>query len=174
MNVGHLCCSVQLRRNSVGKTLYRTSSDLEDSSHRGAYSSLDALVVYCTFFMSRKGAQFVEVWLDGFAFSELSQKQEAIASHREELERQRKQLTKRKPPSSSQGQGGSGAGGKASRGGKQSTPGAATVSDEGFTKPTALVSLTPQEYMEKDELLKLRAALLKKVVYMNMLLSNHL
>ena len=64
----------------------------------------------------------MEAWLDGFAFTELSQKQEAVASHREELERQRKQLTKRKPGSSGgQGQGGSGPGGKASRGGKQAT-----------------------------------------------------
>lgn len=121
--------------------------------------------------MCRKGAQFVEAWLDGFAFTELSQKQETVASHREELERQRKQLTKRKPGSSGgQGQGGSGSGGKASRGGKQASAGASGggsvgggVSEDGFVKPANLVSLTPQEYMERDELFKLRAALLKKV-----------
>ena len=113
----------------------------------------------------RKGAQFVEVWVDGFAFTELSLKQEAVASHREELERQRKQLTKRKPPlAGGQGQGGSGTGGKASRGGKQATAGGTSSSSEdGFTKPSGVVSLSPQEYMEKDELLKLRAVLLKRV-----------
>ena len=130
--------------------------------------SCDLVIVYLFY---RKGAQFVEAWLDGFAFTELSQKQEAVTSHREELERQRKQLTKRKPGSSSggQGQGGSGSGGKASRGGKQASATAAAgggsggISEDGFAKPANLVSLTPQEYMEKDELFKLRAALLKKV-----------
>ena len=103
--------------------------------------------------------------MDGFAFTELSLKQEAVTSHREELERQRKQLNKRKPGSSSgQGQGATGAGGKASRGGKQATVGAtSSTSEDGFAKPLAVLSLTPQDYMEKDELLKLRAALLKKV-----------
>jgi len=38
----------------------------------------------------------VEVWVDGFAFTELSQRQEGIAQQREELERQRKALTKRR------------------------------------------------------------------------------
>lgn len=93
-----------------------------------------------------------------------------MASHREELERQRKQLTKRKPGSSSgvQGQGGSGSGGKASRGGKQASAatggGSGGINEDGFAKPANLVSLTPQEYMERDELFKLRAALLKKVI----------
>jgi tousled-like kinase len=120
------------------------------------------LVISCLF--CRKGAQFVEAWLDGFAFTELAQKQEAVASHREELERQRKQLTKRKP--GGQGQGGGGSGGKANRGGKQASAVASSSGggDDGFAKPASLVSLTPQEYMERDELFKLRAALLKKVI----------
>ncbi len=102
--------------------------------------------------------------MDGFAFTELAQKQEAVASHREELERQRKQLTKRKP--GGQGQGGGGSGGKANRGGKQASAVASSSvgGDDGFAKPANLVSLTPQEYMERDELFKLRAALLKKVI----------
>ena len=124
------------------------------------------LVTVCIFY--RKGAQFVEAWLDGFAFTELAQKQAAVASHREELERQRKLLTKRKPGSSgSQGQGGGGSGGKASRGGKQASAAASSSgggSEDGFAKPANLMSLTPQEYMERDELFKLRAALLKKVL----------
>lgn len=100
--------------------------------------------------------------MDGFAFTELSLKQEAVANQREELERQRKQLNKRKPGTASgQGQGVPGAGGKSSRGGKQATVGG--MGEDGFAKPSSIVSLTPQEYMQKDELLKLRAALLKKV-----------
>ena len=39
--------------------------------------------------------------MDGHAFSELSQRQEAISRQREELEKQRKQLSKRKPSSAS-------------------------------------------------------------------------
>lgn len=115
--------------------------------------------------------------MDGFAFTDLISRQEAVSSQREELERQRKQLTKRKPPSAGgQTPGGTGSGGKASRGGKQAA--AATIgsgkqataatsisgsSEDGFTKPSALMSLSPQEYMERDELLKIRSALLKKV-----------
>ena len=44
----------------------------------------------------RQGAQFVESWVDGFAFSELAHRQDNTVQQREELERQRKQLTKRK------------------------------------------------------------------------------
>ena len=111
----------------------------------------------------------MEAWLDGFAFTELAQKQAAVANHREELERQRKQLTKRKPGSSGgQSQGGGGSGGKARRGGKQASAVASSSSsggsEDGFAKPANLMNLTPQEYMERDELFKLRAALLKKVL----------
>lgn len=133
----------------------------------GGYSHVTCRVILLM--APRKGAQFVEAWLDGFAFRDLSQKQEAVTSNREEIDRQRKQLNKRKPGSSSgvQGQGGSGSGGKASRGGKQaaggSVAGGSGTSEDGFAKPSNLATLTPQEYMERDELLKLRTALLKKV-----------
>ena len=46
----------------------------------------------------------MEVWVDGFAFLELSQRQEALAQQKEELERQKKMLTKRKPASTSSSQ----------------------------------------------------------------------
>ena len=76
--------------------------------------------ISCVFF--RRGAQFVEVWVDGFAFSDVSQRQDLVASQREELEKQKKQITKKKAP---------------------------------------LVS--PREQLEKEELLKMRTAVLKKV-----------
>ena len=44
----------------------------------------------------RQGAQFLETWLDGFAFQEIVQEQSCIAGQREELERQRKLLSKKK------------------------------------------------------------------------------
>lgn len=70
----------------------------------------------------RQGAQFVEAWVDGYAFVDLAARQEQVTAQREELEKQKKQLSKRKGVQSS-----------------------------------------PREQMEKDEILKMRAAILKKV-----------
>ncbi|XP_020506844.1 serine/threonine-protein kinase tousled-like 2 isoform X1 [Labrus bergylta] len=47
----------------------------------------------------RHGASFTEQWTDGFAFQNLIKQQEKINSQREDIERQRKLLGKRKPPS---------------------------------------------------------------------------
>lgn len=52
----------------------------------------------------REGTQFVETWTDGFAFQELTQQQSAIVQQKEELEKQRKLLTKRKTASTGSGQ----------------------------------------------------------------------
>jgi tousled-like kinase len=73
----------------------------------------------------RQGAQFVEVWVDGFAFADLSTRQEELAAHREELERQKKQSGKKK----------------------------------------GSVSSSQREQLEKEEILKLRAGVLKKVCW---------
>ncbi|XP_064401132.1 serine/threonine-protein kinase tousled-like 2 [Halichondria panicea] len=89
----------------------------------------------------RQGARFVEVWVDGFAFSELGDRQEELTQQREEIEKQRKMISKRKP--------------------SVSTGGNKGKSDDGFTRPST-PSFTPLEYMERDEVLKLRAAALKK------------
>jgi hypothetical protein len=51
------------------------------------------------FVTQRQGASFVENWNDGHAFTELMKKQEQITAEREEIERQRKLLAKRKPTS---------------------------------------------------------------------------
>ena len=51
------------------------------------------------FVTQRQGASFVENWNDGHAFIELMKKQEQITAEREEIERQRKLLAKRKPTS---------------------------------------------------------------------------
>lgn len=52
----------------------------------------------------REGTQFVETWTDGFAFQELTQQQAAIVHQKEELEKQRKLLAKRKTTSTTSGQ----------------------------------------------------------------------
>lgn len=46
----------------------------------------------------RHGASFTEQWTDGYAFQKLIKQQEQINSQREDIERQRKLLGKRKPP----------------------------------------------------------------------------
>ena len=69
----------------------------------------------------RQGAQFVEVWVDGFAFAELSRKQEELTQQKEEIEKQRKALSKRKPSVTTGTSGGSKGRGK---------------SDDGFTRPS--------------------------------------
>uniref|UniRef100_A0A8C7PHZ1 non-specific serine/threonine protein kinase n=1 Tax=Oncorhynchus mykiss TaxID=8022 RepID=A0A8C7PHZ1_ONCMY len=50
----------------------------------------------------RHGASFTEQWTDGYAFQNLIKQQERINSQREDIERQRKALAKRKPPSMAQ------------------------------------------------------------------------
>ncbi|XP_028989122.1 serine/threonine-protein kinase tousled-like 2 isoform X1 [Betta splendens] len=47
----------------------------------------------------RHGASFTEQWTDGFAFQNLIKQQDRVNSQREEIEKQRKLLGKRKPPS---------------------------------------------------------------------------
>eukprot|EP00094_Tigriopus_californicus_P006845 TCALIF_06594-PA protein Name:"Similar to Tlk2 Serine/threonine-protein kinase tousled-like 2 (Mus musculus)" AED:0.13 eAED:0.13 QI:0/0.71/0.75/1/0.57/0.75/8/660/966 len=52
------------------------------------------------FVTQRVGASFQENWTDGYAFQELSKKQEDINMEKEEIERKKKQLAKRKPSES--------------------------------------------------------------------------
>ncbi|XP_043989139.1 serine/threonine-protein kinase tousled-like 1-B isoform X2 [Gambusia affinis] len=46
----------------------------------------------------RHGASYTEQWTDGYAFQNLIKQQESINQQREDIERQRKLLAKRKPP----------------------------------------------------------------------------
>lgn len=77
----------------------------------------------CATVWSRQGAQFVEVWVEGFAFSDLNTRQEELATQREELEKLKKQSNKKK-----------------------------------------CSAATLREQFEKEEILKMRAAVLKKVL----------
>ncbi|KAG9509479.1 Serine/threonine-protein kinase tousled-like 2 [Fragariocoptes setiger] len=52
------------------------------------------------FVTQRQGASFVENWVDGYAFTELMKKQESVSHEREDIEKQRKLLVKRRPPTS--------------------------------------------------------------------------
>lgn len=52
----------------------------------------------------RHGASFTEQWTDGFAFQNLVKQQEWVNQQREDIERQRKLLAKRKPPTTNNAQ----------------------------------------------------------------------
>ena len=52
------------------------------------------------FVTQRQGATFVENWVDGYAFTDLTKQQERVAQERDELDKSRRTLTKRRPPAS--------------------------------------------------------------------------
>uniref|UniRef100_A0A665UFJ6 non-specific serine/threonine protein kinase n=1 Tax=Echeneis naucrates TaxID=173247 RepID=A0A665UFJ6_ECHNA len=97
----------------------------------------------------RHGASFTEQWTDGYAFQNLIKQQERINSQREDIERQRKLLAKRKPPSMVQ------------------TPPPSLEQNKRKSKAngteTAFPLLLSQaEYHEQEEIFKLRLGHLKK------------
>uniref|UniRef100_A0A8C6UT22 non-specific serine/threonine protein kinase n=1 Tax=Neogobius melanostomus TaxID=47308 RepID=A0A8C6UT22_9GOBI len=107
----------------------------------------------------RHGASFTEQWTDGYAFQNLVKQQEWINQQREDIERQRKLLAKRKPPSTSNSQ-------------------SPTTNSEPKQRKTKAVNgnsltcclctsrfirrLTLAEYHEQEEIFKLRLGHLKK------------
>lgn len=52
------------------------------------------------FITQRHGASFVENWVDGYAFTDIIKKQEAVSHEKEEIDKQRKLLSKRRPSTS--------------------------------------------------------------------------
>uniref|UniRef100_A0A8C9ZHW1 non-specific serine/threonine protein kinase n=1 Tax=Sander lucioperca TaxID=283035 RepID=A0A8C9ZHW1_SANLU len=101
----------------------------------------------------RHGASFTEQWTDGYAFQNLIKQQERINSQREEIERQRKLLAKRKPPSMAQ------------------TPPPSLEQNKRKSKTNGTESeafvlcpcrLSQAEYHEQEEIFKLRLGHLKK------------
>lgn len=95
----------------------------------------------------RQGASFVEQWSDGYAFDETNKKLIEITHQKEELDKQRKQLQKKRPLSE-----------KAEKKEKK-----LKMTDDGFARPGHPVgSLTTTEYHEHDEILRLRTNANKK------------
>ncbi|XP_076008001.1 serine/threonine-protein kinase tousled-like 2 [Genypterus blacodes] len=94
----------------------------------------------------RHGASFTEQWTDGFAFQNLIKQQERINSQREDMERQRKLLGKRKPPSMAQ------------------TPPPSLEQNRRKSKSNSQENeaLSLAEYHEQEEIFKLRIGHLKK------------
>lgn len=135
------------------------------------------------FVTQRVGATFQENWTDGYAFQELSRRQEEITAEREEIDRQKKLLLKKRPTNSETGRKRAGSQSSSSNSGACGTgpggpspsnstvaslpPGTSTVLHNGtdnatFLKPDALPGFSQQEYYEADEILKLRQSALKK------------
>uniref|UniRef100_A0AAY4B6D6 Protein kinase domain-containing protein n=1 Tax=Denticeps clupeoides TaxID=299321 RepID=A0AAY4B6D6_9TELE len=94
----------------------------------------------------RHGASFTEQWTDGYAFQNLVKQQERVNAQREDIERQRKQLAKRKPPSMAQ------------------TPPPSLEPNKRKSKSNGAENemLSLAEYHEQEEIFKLRLGHLKK------------
>lgn len=96
------------------------------------------------FVTQRVGATFQENWTDGYAFQELARRQEEIATEREEIDKQKKLLLKKRPSNSETG-----------RKRSQPQPSLHNGTEATFLKPDAVPgSYTWQEYYEADEILK--------------------
>ncbi len=111
------------RRRNVGRRMLKNNCVLGGSTPAGEWWAIRVVFMCHALCGYRQGAQFVEVWVDGYAFSDLSSRQEELTIQREELEKQKKQLTRKKAP----------------------------------------VTSTLREQLEREEILKMRAAVLKKV-----------
>uniref|UniRef100_A0A8D2LXL4 non-specific serine/threonine protein kinase n=1 Tax=Varanus komodoensis TaxID=61221 RepID=A0A8D2LXL4_VARKO len=105
----------------------------------------------------RHGASFTEQWTDGFAFQNLVKQQEWVNQQREDIERQRKLLAKRKPPSTNNSQAPS-ANSEPKQRKNKAVNGA---ENDPFVRPN-LPQLTLAEYHEQEEIFKLRLGHLKK------------
>uniref|UniRef100_A0AAQ4QUB3 non-specific serine/threonine protein kinase n=1 Tax=Gasterosteus aculeatus aculeatus TaxID=481459 RepID=A0AAQ4QUB3_GASAC len=108
----------------------------------------------------RHGASFTEQWTDGYAFQNLVKQQECTNQQREEIERQRKLLAKRKPPSSTNAQAPT-TNSEPKQRKTKAVNGAETVSKSPFLI-SLLERLTLAEYHEQEEIFKLRLGHLKK------------
>ena len=135
------------------------------------------------FVTQRQGASFAESWVDGSAFTDLLKKQEIIASARDDIEKMRKALIKKKPPSGNTGksksQNNSGINNGSdnsnsefikpeltvstgSSGGGSGSGGLSGSNSNSATSKAERETLQSYEYYEQDEILKLRSQALKK------------
>ncbi|XP_028332803.1 serine/threonine-protein kinase tousled-like 2 isoform X1 [Gouania willdenowi] len=94
----------------------------------------------------RHGASFIEQWTDGYAFQNLIKQQERINSQREDIERQRKLLGKRKPPPMAQ----------------MPPPNLEQNKRKSRNNGQENETLSLAEYHEQEEIFKLRIGHLKK------------
>uniref|UniRef100_A0A8C9Y426 non-specific serine/threonine protein kinase n=1 Tax=Sander lucioperca TaxID=283035 RepID=A0A8C9Y426_SANLU len=107
----------------------------------------------------RHGASYTEQWTDGYAFQNLIKQQEGINQQREEIERQRKLLAKRKPPNPASP---SLSVASTSEPKQRKTKVVNGNDSDPFLKPSLPQLLTLAEYHEQEEIFKLRLGHLKK------------
>uniref|UniRef100_A0A667ZFC3 non-specific serine/threonine protein kinase n=1 Tax=Myripristis murdjan TaxID=586833 RepID=A0A667ZFC3_9TELE len=101
----------------------------------------------------RHGASYTEQWTDGYAFQNLVKQQESINQQREDIERQRKLLAKRKPPNPSS---------PSLSVASTSEPKQRKTKVVNGNDPDPFLKLTLAEYHEQEEIFKLRLGHLKK------------
>uniref|UniRef100_A0A8C2NGH8 non-specific serine/threonine protein kinase n=1 Tax=Capra hircus TaxID=9925 RepID=A0A8C2NGH8_CAPHI len=106
----------------------------------------------------RHGASFTEQWTDGFAFQNLVKQQEWVNQQREDIERQRKLLAKRKPPTANNSQAPS----TNSESKQRKNKAVNGAENDPFVRPNLPQLLTLAEYHEQEEIFKLRLGHLKK------------
>lgn len=152
----------------VVKNLLKQKSNIEKKEAR--QKCMQNRLRLGQFVTQRVGATFQENWTDGYAFQELARRQEEITSEREEIDRQKKSLVKKRPTNTE--------GGRKRNSSTTTTapsPSSSTSSsllavtnggDSTFLKPEPVggssTTFTLQEYYECDEILKLRHNALKK------------
>ncbi|XP_012723868.1 serine/threonine-protein kinase tousled-like 1-B isoform X1 [Fundulus heteroclitus] len=107
----------------------------------------------------RHGASYTEQWTDGYAFQNLIKQQESINQQREDIERQRKLLAKRKPPNPASP---SLSLASTSEPKQRKTKVVNGNDSDPFLKPSLPQLLTLAEYHEQEEIFKLRLGHLKK------------
>ncbi len=156
----------------VIKNLLREKSDIEKKEAR--QKCMQNRLRLGQFVMQRVGAQFQEIWMEGYAFQELNRRQEELAAEREEIDRQKKLLAKKRPTNesgrkraSSSGAAcnvpnSSGPGGGVLHNGTSGDGSGGTGTGGGGAVNKQENALTLQEYYEQDEILKLRQSALKK------------
>jgi len=118
------------------------------------------------FVTQRVGATFQENWTDGYAFQELAKRQEELATLREEIDRQRKLLCKRKPTNEGTSTGSSRKRAAGTSGNSLTSTGSnsntSVLNGTENVKSDLQRELTLQEYYEAEEILKLKQNALKK------------
>jgi tousled-like kinase len=161
--------SIEQQKNHINKcievvkNLLKQKSNIEKKEAR--QKCMQNRLRLGQFVTQRVGATFQENWTDGYAFQELARRQEEITSEREEIDRQKKSLVKKRPTNTEGGR-------KRNTSSSSSTTAPASTSsnlhnggDATFLKPEPVgnsSTFTLQEYYECDEILKLRHNALKK------------
>uniref|UniRef100_A0A673A5G1 non-specific serine/threonine protein kinase n=1 Tax=Sphaeramia orbicularis TaxID=375764 RepID=A0A673A5G1_9TELE len=108
----------------------------------------------------RHGASYTEQWTDGYAFQNLIKQQEGINQQREDIERQRKLLAKRKPPNPASPSMSVASTSEPKQRKNQGYKYHNKLEDAG--PDLFVLTLTLAEYHEQEEIFKLRLGHLKK------------